>query len=114
MEIKQVILVRMDLKMDKGKMGAQIAHASVDCVLKSDDEMIQEWKDEGMKKVVLKVKDQKELMEYKDKAKKAKLVYAVIKDAGKTFFKRPTITCMGIGPDKEDKIDAVTGKLGML
>ena len=53
--MKQVILVRMDLKMEKGKLATQVAHASVDAVLKSPKDKIEEWTSGGMKKVVLKV-----------------------------------------------------------
>src|SRR3990167_6666057 len=58
---KQVILVREDLHLPKGKMAAQAAHASVGALMKSEEEgkkeMIWKWKNEGMKKVVLRVKD---------------------------------------------------------
>ena len=53
--MKQVILVRQDLKLPKGKLSSQVAHASVDAVLKSKKESIDEWKKQGMKKIVLKV-----------------------------------------------------------
>ena len=56
--MKQVILVRQDLKMDKGKLATQCAHASVDAVLASSREKVDAWRDEGMKKVVVKVKDE--------------------------------------------------------
>ena len=59
---KQVIIVRQDLKMPKGKMSTQVAHASVDAVMKSDKETVEAWKDEGQKKAVLKVKDKRELI----------------------------------------------------
>ena len=59
MEFKQVILVRADLKLPKGKMSAQAAHAAVDAVLKAEKEVVTTWKEAGMKKVVLKVKDDK-------------------------------------------------------
>ena len=57
---KQVILVRADLKLPKGKLAAQAAHASVDAVLKSDSKLVNAWRDEGMAKIVVKVKDEKE------------------------------------------------------
>ena len=63
--MKQVILVRMDLKLPKGKLAAQVAHASTEALLKSHKDDITKWRSEGMKKVVLKVDDQKELMKYK-------------------------------------------------
>jgi|SRR3989344_3502700 len=112
--MKQVILVRNDLKMPKGKVSTQVAHASVSALLKSDKDDIKEWKQQGMKKVVLKVKDKEELMKFKRECEDSDLVTALIEDAGKTFFKEPEITCLGIGPDKEEKINRVTGKLKML
>lgn len=112
--MKQVILVRMDLKMPRGKLSVQTAHASVSALLKSHKDDIEQWKNDGMKKVILKVKDKNELMMYKKKCEDIDLVTALIEDAGKTFFKEPTVTCLGIGPDKEEKIDKITGKLKML
>ncbi len=112
--MKQVILVRKDLKMPAGKLASQVSHASVSAVLKSSKDKVEAWEEQGMKKVVLKVKDEKELLSYEKQAKKHKLVASLIKDIGKTFFSKPTITCLGIGPDKEDLIDKITGKLKIL
>ncbi len=112
--MKQVILVREDLKMPPGKLSAQVSHASVEAVLKSSKNKIDKWKKEGMKKIVLKVDSLEELKKLENEAKKLKLVTSVIKDLGLTFFKKPTITCLAIGPDEEEKIDRVTGKLKAL
>lgn len=109
--MKQVILVRADLKMDKGKMAAQCCHASVEAVLQSDKKIVDAWRSEGMKKVVLKVANAEELTHFHKFAKKQRLVSVLITDAGKTFFKEPTQTCVGIGPAAEEAIDRVTGKL---
>ncbi len=111
MEYKQVILVREDLKLPKGKMAVQVAHASVDASLKSEKDIINEWKKQGMKKVVLKVKDLEELYKYLQEAKDSGLNTALIKDAGRTVLKPGTVTCVSIGPDDKNKIDKVTGKL---
>lgn len=112
--MKQAILVRADLKMPKGKLSVQTSHGSVEAVLKSDNKKISEWRSEGMKKIVLKVKDEKELFEYKRLAEREKLVTALIKDAGLTEFKHPTITCLAIGPDRDEKIDKITKKLKLI
>lgn len=112
--MKQVILVRNDLKIPKGKMAAQCSHAAVEATLKSDKEKVKEWKKEGMMKVILKVEDEKELLKYNQEAKYSGLTTALIIDAGKTFFKEPTKTCLAIGPDKEEKIDKITGKLKLI
>ena len=111
--MKQVILVRQDLKLPKGKMAAQCAHASVESVLNSSKSKVDEWRSEGQKKVVLKVEDEKELIKYQNLAKREKLVASLITDAGRTCIAPGTKTCLGIGPDDEDKIDKVTGKLKM-
>ncbi len=112
--MKQVIVVRMDLNMPKGKLAAQVAHASVDCVLKTDKKTVDEWKREGGMKVVLKGKDLKHLEELRRKAARLKLRSSLVRDAGHTVLKPGTTTCLGIGPDSEDKIDRVTGDLETL
>jgi PTH2 family peptidyl-tRNA hydrolase len=112
--MKQVILVRQDLKLPKGKLAAQVAHASVGALVKSHKDDVKKWQAEGQKKVVLKVADDKELFKYKLQAEDNGLVTALIQDAGHTVVEPGTITCLGIGPDKDDKIDNVTEKLKMV
>jgi len=110
-DYKQVIVVRKDLKLPAGKLAAQAAHASVDAVLKSDMSIVQKWKNEGMKKIVLQVKDQREMFKYLQIAKDNGLTTAMIQDAGKTIVEPGTKTCFAIGPATEDEVDAVTGDL---
>ncbi len=119
MEYKQVILVRADLKLPKGKIAAQAAHASVDGVLKqisssSGREILKAWRMAGMKKIVLKVVDEKELYKYVQQAKDVGLTTAVITDAGKTVVAPGTVTCASIGPNEEEKIDAITKGIPLL
>ena len=111
---KQVILVRQDLKLPKGKLAAQSAHASVEAVLRSDKAMVKAWRDEGMAKIVVKVKDEKELLKYLQLAKDEGLVTALITDAGRTVIAPGTRTCVGIGPDEDEKIDSVTAELKLM
>jgi peptidyl-tRNA hydrolase, PTH2 family len=111
---KQVILVRADLKLPKGKLAAQAAHASVDAVLKSDSNMVKSWREEGMAKIVVKVKDEKELIKYFQLAKDSNLKASLITDAGRTVIAPGTKTCVGIGPDEEEKINQITGELSLL
>ena len=111
---KQVILVRQDLKLPKGKLAAQAAHASVEAVLRSDEEMVKRWRMEGMAKIVIKVKDEKELVKYFQQAKDEDIVASLITDAGKTVVAPGTRTCLAIGPAKEEDVDAVTAELKMV
>lgn len=111
---KQVILVRQDLKLPKGKACAQCSHASVEAVLRSDKSLVKSWREEGMAKIVVKVKDQKELLKYLQLAKDEGLTTALITDAGRTVITPGTKTCLGIGPDEEEKIDSITEELKLL
>jgi len=112
--MKQAILVRTDLKMSKGKTSAQVAHAAVEATNNADKNSVRAWRNEGMKKVVLKVVGEKELLEFHRKARAEKLATALIKDAGRTELAPGTLTCLGIGPDTDEKVDKVTGGLKML
>ena len=114
MSYKQVILVRQDLKLPKGKLSVQVAHASTEALISADKKKVRLWRMEGGKKVVLKVANEKELLRYEKLAKDLMLNYALIKDAGKTFLEPGTITSLAIGPDDEEKIDKISGKLKML
>ena len=112
--MKQVIVVRNDLKMSKGKMAAQVSHASVETILKANREDVNKWRAQGMKKVVLKVETLKELQKIKQDAEDHGIVNALIQDAGHTELTPGTLTCVGVGPDKEEKVDAITGHLKMV
>jgi|SRR3989338_2003200 len=114
MSLKQVILVCQDLQLPKGKLAAQAAHAAVEAVLHSDKKIVNAWVKEGMAKIVLKVKDEKELLHYFQLAKEAGLAVSLITDAGRTVIAPGTRTCVGIGPDEEEKIDGITRKLPLL
>lgn len=114
MTYKQVIVIRSDLKMSKGKVAAQASHAAVDASHKADKKILTEWKKEGQKKVILKVKSEAELLALEEKCKKLKLVCSLISDAGRTELEPGTITALGIGPDSEEKINKVTGSLPLM
>ncbi len=112
MNFKQVIVVRKDLDLSKGKLAAQVAHASVTAADKS--KFKKDWMQEGQKKSVLKVQTLEELQKIYELAKKEKLPVSMIQDAGMTELPPSTITCVGIGPAPEKDIDKVTGKLKLL
>ena len=108
-KLKQVIVVRKDLKLSKGKLAAQVAHASITAADKS--KFKDKWLNEGQKKVILKVENLDKLLRLYETAKSKKLPTAIVKDAGLTHLPPGTITCIGIGPAPEEKIDKITGKL---
>ena len=108
------ILIRSDLALPKGKACSQAAHAAVEAVLLSDKDTVKKWRKAGMEKIILKVKDLKELLAYNQQAKDQGLVTAVITDAGRTTVEPGTTTCVALGPDEEEKIDHIVKELKLL
>lgn len=114
---KLVILVRNDVKMTKGKVAAQVAHASVNCAFasrKKNSTAFNKWYDSGQTKVVLKVDSLRDLYEYKALAEALGVTCSLITDAGRTQIDPGTVTCLGIGPEKGSILDRITGELKML
>mgnify|MGYP006308352799 CR=1 FL=1 len=112
--MKQVIVIRKDLDLPKGKMAVQVAHASVKAVRNSREDTVQRWEDEGMKKVVVYVNDKDELFKIQNDARRNGLVSSVVRDAGKTVVDSGTVTCVGIGPGDDETVDGVTGDLQLV
>lgn len=109
--MKQIIVIRQDLKLPKGKASAQAAHAAVEATLRSDKNNVKDWRLEGMAKIVLKTTDEKSLLMLNQKAKDAGITTALIQDAGRTVVEPGTKTCMAAGPDDEETLDEIFGEL---
>lgn len=126
-EIKQVIVMRTDLMMTKGKMIAQGAHASMavitqclyqtntDILFKPTEE-IRKWIfGQSFTKICVRIDSEEELDKIYKMAQDAGIVSALIVDSGRTMFGGiPTKTCCAIGPDYSIKIDQITGNLKLL
>jgi PTH2 family peptidyl-tRNA hydrolase len=130
-DVKQVIVIRKDLKMRRGKEIAQGSHASIAFltarmftnyswtvghgettseVYTTNDE--REWIQNSFAKVCVRVNSEQELLDIEKAAKEAKLEVNIIKDSGHTEFGGvPTYTCLAIGPNKSEDIDKITGHL---
>jgi len=114
---KQIIVVRSDLQMGKGKIAAQASHASLSAykkVMRMDPDVARAWESEGQMKVVLKTQSEAELLEYYNKAKQAGIPCELIRDAGHTQIEPGTLTCLGAGPWDEAELDKVFSKLKLL
>jgi len=130
MKSKQVIILRKDLNMRKGKCVAQGAHASLkvffDLMSPHDDgsmvidndyisDAMREWMEGSFTKICVSVNSEAELLEVYNKAKTANIPCSLIQDAGLTEFGGvPTYTAVAVGPDYEDKVNEITGKLPLL
>ncbi len=127
-QIKQVIVIRKDLKMRRGKEIAQGAHAAMNFLVErirnsesnkatnqvslplATDE--HQWINDGMAKVCVQAASEDELLQIFAKAKEAQLQVHMIRDSGRTEFGgQPTLTALAIGPAEAAAIDVVTGHL---
>lgn len=133
---KQVIVVRHDLNMRKGKIASQSAHAAMkvffDLMQKTSDlscnsaevpvyytfkatKPMEEWIDGIFTKICARVDSEEELVKLYEQAKTAGIPAALIEDHGITEFHGIlTKTCIAIGPDEAEKIDKITGHLQLL
>lgn len=106
--------MRGDLPISRGKIAAQACHASLGSYKRADKNTIKKWEQEGGKKVVVKVNDLKELFQYYEIVKASDMSFFLVKDAGHTELPESTVTCLGIGPDDDEKIDKITRELKLL
>jgi PTH2 family peptidyl-tRNA hydrolase len=111
---KQVIIVRKDISMSIGKLAVQVAHAAIGSYKLCDKKIIEKWEKNGAKKIVVEVDNIEELLKLEEKAKKMNIPNFLVIDAGLTEFPEPTITCLGLGPEEETKINKITGNLKLL
>ena len=112
--MKQVIIVNLSLKLPKGKLAAQVAHASVGAFVEAGDDARVNWLEEGMPKVVLEALQADDLLSLYDQALQNGLPACLVEDAGRTVVPAGTLTCLGIGPASDAEIDRLTGELKLL
>jgi PTH2 family peptidyl-tRNA hydrolase len=113
---KQVIVLRIDLEMSKGKIAAQAGHAAVSAAEKArkkNPDWWSAWIQEGQCKIAVKVHSKQELLELEKDAKKMKLPSALIADRGLTELPPGTVTCLGVGPAPSYQVDKITGILNL-
>ena len=128
-KVKQVIVIRRDLKMRRGKEIAQGAHASsawlafmvaraVDTatgsatIVLDPDALV--WITSSVRKVTLQVQTEEDLVALHEAALALGLTSHLIRDSGRTEFGGvPTLTALAVGPGLAATIDQVTGHLSI-
>jgi PTH2 family peptidyl-tRNA hydrolase len=108
---KMAIIVRKDIDMRPGKMGAQVAHAAIFADRGASPEIKKVWEESGERLVLVKVSSLEELITRKTKAELAGVKVYVQTDAGLTDIEAGTITCIALGPDAPETIDLMVGDL---
>jgi len=115
--VKLVLVVNQELKMGKGKIAAQVGHASVSATMKAGDrssQLLEAWLRSGQKKVCLKIESAEKLLQLKSEAERTEIQTVQINDAGKTQIPSGSLTVVAFGPDFEDKLEQLTGHLKLL
>jgi peptidyl-tRNA hydrolase, PTH2 family len=126
-DVKQVIVIRRDLHMRRGKEIAQGSHASsgwlADIVTAqlaapeseiSMSEAAKVWLTTSHRKITLQTHSEDELISLAERSRAAGLLTHLIQDSGKTEFNGvPTYTALAIGPDLAVDVDAITGQLSI-
>jgi peptidyl-tRNA hydrolase len=112
--MKQIMVVNEELPLPRGKLAAQVAHASIAAFLSASGDQQQQWLQAGMPKIVLKCPSEEALLELLSDAEARSLPAYLVRDAGRTVLSEGTITCLGIGPADSAEIDKVTGDLKLL
>jgi PTH2 family peptidyl-tRNA hydrolase len=103
--------------MGTGKKCAQSCHASLtsaDLVRVKNKDVWKKWKNEGQKKVILKISGMEELRDIVLKLEKNKIPFFLVRDAGLTQLPPGTTTALGIGPALSKTLDKITGDLKLL
>jgi PTH2 family peptidyl-tRNA hydrolase len=127
MDVKQIIAIRTDLKMSTGKLLAQASHASGYWMLERMKRSFKQDKavtltdaeytwlhNEKFTKIVLELESEEQLMEVARHCSDRDVPFHIVTDIGLTEFNGVlTKTCIGIGPDKNEDIDAITGRNGL-
>ncbi len=138
---KQIIIIRKDLNMRKGKIGSQVAHASMKVILDlmesyeipyedgedsveyypvkilrdKEHKALDEWLNGAFTKIVVYVNSEQELLDLYEKARNSGLLCSLIQDKGNTEFHGvPTFTAVAIGPEYPDRLEPITGHLPLL
>lgn len=117
--VKQVIVIRQDLRMRRGKECSSSAHASQQFLLKNPLRTVAEehWLNHKQKIICVAVNSEQELFTIHEQCKNANIMSHLFLDAGLTEFRDddgnpvPTYTCLAIGPEYSDKIDIITGTM---
>lgn len=130
-DIKQMIVMRKDLNMRKGKIAAQASHASLSAVIKTSlkegvdfeldennciamrgNSYLANWLKDSFKKVCVYVNSEEELLDIYDQGLENGFIVSLVRDSGLTEFHNvPTYTCLAFEPLPANLIDKITGNL---
>lgn len=113
-EVRLVMGIRSDLKMQKGKVAAQCGHASVAAyakALKNEPILLKRWMEFGGTKITVKIESEKDLLALNLAAEELNVMSSIVRDAGQTQVAPGSRTVIAIGPAPKSVLDKITGHL---
>ena len=116
-KLKMVFVVNHELKMGKGKIAAQVAHAAVKATLacgEQDPSLLDAWFKTGQKKICVKGDSAHHLDQLSSDAKKNGIIVNKIHDAGHTQIPAGSFTVLALGPCRDEDVEIITGDLKLL
>ena len=116
-KLKMVFVVNHELKMGKGKIAAQVAHAAVKATLacgEQDPSFLDAWFKTGQKKICVKGDSAHHLDQLSSDAKKNGILVNKIHDAGHTQIPAGSFTVLALGPCRDEDVEIITGDLKLL
>lgn len=114
---KMVLVLRGEIRLTPGKAAVQVAHAAVMLVLAAQrrhETELERWLAEGQKKIAVVAPTLSDLEELQRMARGRGLLTVMVEDAGLTEVPAGTRTCLGIGPARNEEVDALTRSLPLL
>lgn len=111
-ELRIALLVRQDLKMDKGKIAGQCCHACFGLMSVSKNQDLKYWSE--CAKIVLKVSTLEEMNDLRSRLTGMGIISYLVHDAGKTQIEAGSATVLAIGPAKKRDLDKILGHLKLL
>ncbi|MAK84042.1 MAG: aminoacyl-tRNA hydrolase [Euryarchaeota archaeon] len=115
--VKLVCVVNQSLKMGKGKIAAQVGHASVQAFLGagvSHPHHVEAWLASGQKKICVKTPETSDFDRLMEEARRADVPVHLVRDAGHTQIPKGSATVLALGPYSEATLDELTGHLKLL
>ncbi|GBG33535.1 Peptidyl-tRNA hydrolase 2, mitochondrial [Hondaea fermentalgiana] len=120
--LKQVMVVRTDLSMKKGKIAAQCCHASLGAFRRASSPRASEtwrtwlrrWLIIGQTKVAVKCQSEAELEEVAQTAQMNQVPFYLVADAGRTQIAAGSRTVCAVGPAPVSVVDAICGQFKLL
>lgn len=109
--------MRTDLKMGRGKIAAQVAHAAVsasDETRKLKSIWYKQWIEQGQKKIIVRTSSLAILYMKEAQARKLGITAKLIRDRGLTQLPPGTVTALGLGPAPDNELDRITSDMKLL